>query len=641
MVASICPLLEPHNAAAATMDPAGRRNAERFVVRRKPGNERDAGAVPPAPSRFARLGRRLWALLLRAWELGKVLVTLALRFVAWATVAVLVVVLVRELTRRQIEIQPIAVPPTMVQAGYSPEVSALRLQDAINRVADTAADAGAAKLPIYSHSEVPDIVVPQVGMSMSTVAAYLHRFFGYSPRTAITGEFTGPDRGLRLLLRLDGQVIFRSFDDVSADHPEEAFRQAAEAVMREISPYSAALAKYDTDPVVVTDAADSIVHRYPAADENVGWAHVLRGLHRYDGLQYSAAETEFREALESAAAATGLPLWLAARLPQWLPLAAPPSYTEPTLFYLGRISLDQDNADQAQGFFREAIAFENGDPGAHHYLGMALLTLNRTSEAEAEFAATRQIYDRMFAGVANPKGHGAGSAPDHVSLGNSLMAQGRTDEALAQFTWALELDPNSDEAHLAMCEGLRQARRFDAGLSECRKAVSIAPRLLQNQTGLAWALVARSLAADPRELGRTRDLEDARGAADAALWLAPDSPTVHELLASIDAMADNPNQAIAEYQTAIALAPEHAEFYLELGTTLAQQGDAAGAIREYKEAIARNPRNAMWHNALGVEYYLQGDFAAAEAAFREALRLKPDDPVMKRNLKNAIARQSQ
>src|SRR5437868_9891653 len=138
-----------------------------------------------------------------------------------------------------------------------------------------------------------------------------------SPRTAITGEFTLSDPGVRLLLRLDGQVIFRS--SAPTDHIDDIWLKAADAVMREISPYRAALALYDSDPDEAIRFASSIIRRHPPGDENVAWARLIRGARHIDFMQYSAAEKEFREVLLHAEGTS-----LASSS---MPFSAPASYT--------------------------------------------------------------------------------------------------------------------------------------------------------------------------------------------------------------------------------------------------------------------------------------------------------------------------
>jgi tetratricopeptide (TPR) repeat protein len=182
------------------------------------------------------------------------------------------------------------------------------------------------------------------------------------------------DQLLKLLLRLDGEVIFRSREALSPDHVAEFWPQAAEAVMREISPYRAALALYDSGPEAAIRLADGIIRRYPPDDENVAWAHLLRGARLLDSFQYSAAEKEFRVVVQQADAA-------APRV-SWTPFGTPlVSYAEPAHFYLGLTLLDLGQPDAASVELQKALRLDPNDPAAHHYLGLAATALKQTAEA--------------------------------------------------------------------------------------------------------------------------------------------------------------------------------------------------------------------------------------------------------------------
>ena len=321
----------------------------------KSGIEAPIGAPPARRKhsrhrylRFTRRARRLSLIVTGLFGLG-------LRLSGAGVGIIFVILLGLEVTRHQVEIQPIAMPKPLAEAGYSPEVAARRLQDALDRLADAAATAGGRALAISMHGEAPEIVVPTVGVSLSTVATDLQRFLGYSPRTAITGEFTLSDPGVRLLLRLDGQVIFRS--SAPTDHIDDIWLKAADAVMREISPYRAALALYDSDPDEAIRFASSIIRRYPPGDENVAWARLIRGARHIDFMQYSAAEKEFREVLLHAEGTS-----LASSS---MPFSAPASYTEAAHFYLGTALLGLGKTEAAHEEFRRAVVLDPSDPGAH------------------------------------------------------------------------------------------------------------------------------------------------------------------------------------------------------------------------------------------------------------------------------------
>ena len=612
----------------------------------KSGIEAPIGA-PPARRRhsrhrylrFTRRARRLSLIVTGLFGLG-------LRLSGAGVGIIFVILLGLEVTRHQVEIQPIAMPKPLAEAGYSPEVAARRLRDALDRLADAAATAGGRALAISMHGEAPEIVVPTVGVSLSTVATYLQRFLGYSPRTAITGEFTLSDPGVRLLLRLDGQVIFRS--SAPTDHIDDIWLKAADAVMREISPYRAALALYDSDPDEAIRFASSIIRRYPPGDENVAWARLIRGARHIDFMQYSAAEKEFREVLLHAEGTS-----LASSS---MPFSAPASYTEPAHFYLGTALLGLGKTEAAHEEFRRAVVLDPSDPGAHHQLGMTLMTLRRQREAAAEFDVVQRLFYDIFAGSTDIRGHGLVSAPTHISFGNALSQQQRNANALEQFRWAAALDPENDYAHRSLCDAHSAASRLDEALSECRLAVKYAPKRVENHLSLAAVLLEQ------------HDLEGAGQTGQDALRLAPKSPFVHEMLGRIFQAADDHEKAVAEYREAARLAPEVANFHTELGNAfyggkkfadateayrqavklspedamlhgnlagaLAKKGEFGGAIGEYRKAIDLDPVNARWHVRLGSVYYEQKNVDGAIHEYQAAIDLKPDDPQLRNALGN-------
>jgi tetratricopeptide (TPR) repeat protein len=623
-----------------------------------------AGSAPARRKRFAVRNRRIKRLARRVFLslkglLGLVfsnlkgLPGLVLRVAGAIAVIVVVVLLVIELTRHQMEIQPISAPKSLAEAGYSPEVAAVRLRDAMGRLAAQAATAGGQALTISMRGEMPDIVVPTVGLSVSTLGAYLQHFFGYSSRTTIGGELTGSEQRFTLLLRLNGEVIFRSPEPVTMDRLDDVWAKAAEAVMLEISPYRALLALYNTNPEAAMSLAGKIIRRYPPNDENVAWARLVRGSDLLSFFQYGAAEREFREVLRQADAA-GPRLY-------WNPFATPASYVAPAQFYLGVTLLNRGRAAEAYPELRKAVRLDPNDPGAHYYLGRAAQALKKTTEAGVEFATTWAIYRRSLA-----EEHGPKSARAHISFGSALQQQNNEEEGLAQLRWAVELDPGSDYAHGRFCDGLRRAKRLDEALTECRQAVSLGRQRAENQISLAKVLIDLN------------DLDGALPVATEALRLAPTSPFAHEALGMVHEKAARLDEAGAAYRAAANLAPEAGVFHNELGIVLFKRekfADAAdayrsaialvpddavihwnlagalasiknadgkikevdGAIKEYKTAISLDPGLPVCHNDLGNLYFQKKEFAAAAAAYAAAVALAPRVTLFHWNLAGALA----
>jgi tetratricopeptide (TPR) repeat protein len=84
-------------------------------------------------------------------------------------------------------------------------------------------------------------------------------------------------------------------------------------------------------------------------------------------------------------------------------------------------------------------------------------------------------------------------------------------------------------------------------------------------------------------------------------------------------------QAIADYDRAIALEPDHARAYHNRGVARFDQGDLEGAIADYTQAIALDPDCASAYYSRGVARHDRGDLEGAIADYTQAIALEPDD----------------
>jgi TolB-like protein/Flp pilus assembly protein TadD len=243
-----------------------------------------------------------------------------------------------------------------------------------------------------------------------------------------------------------------------------------------------------------------------------------------------------------------------------------------------------DNLRQAIAFYEQAIA---GDPNfAPAYAGLAEVysvlpyyTATAPGEAfpKAKAAALKalQLDDKLaeahtaLAQVLYRESDMAGSiaefqraialnpnyATAHQLYGNHpLAALGRFDEAIAEGTRAIELDPLSPIINSDLGETLYLARRYDEAIAQLRKAVEIDP----------------------------------------TFWSA------HELLGVVLQLKGNVQAAIAEYEKAQQLSDDLAP-RVELALAKAQLGDKEAAVRmlaELEELSQHRYVNAFWRTLL-------------------------------------------
>jgi hypothetical protein len=195
----------------------------------------------------------------------------------WAVVIVIIVAItIRGLTERVTVIRSLSVPQALADSGYTPEVAGDRLRDALTEFID------AANLRMHSPEmalpgELPDVVVPSVGISLDAIMASVRTLLGITRSRTITGEFTVAGGRLWLRLRIDGRELYTSGEGVDPERPDDLLKTAAPAVLSEIKPYIVASSLASSDPAQALDRIDAIISQYPESDDNVVWAYNLRG----------------------------------------------------------------------------------------------------------------------------------------------------------------------------------------------------------------------------------------------------------------------------------------------------------------------------------------------------------------------------
>jgi tetratricopeptide (TPR) repeat protein len=217
----------------------------------------------------------------------------------------------------------------------------------------------------------------------------------------------------------------------------------------------------------------------------------------------------------------------------------------------------------AEAIWQDTIAKRPDNPRPHIALAIALQAEGRLDEAVAEFEK----------GLAISPANGA----VHGALGNVLFELARLPEAIVQFETALRLDARDARALTSLGNVyLAQGRIADA-LSRQQAAASLAPEDAEVRYNLGNTLAAA---------GR---FADAAAAYREALGLEPDMLEARSNLANSLAIAGDLNGAIAEFRAITAAHPQFADVWSNLGDALAQAGRAAEAAWCYEKALAIDP----------------------------------------------------
>jgi tetratricopeptide (TPR) repeat protein len=257
--------------------------------------------------------------------------------------------------------------------------------------------------------------------------------------------------------------------------------------------------------------------------------------------------------------------------------------------------IDAGALTQAARTLEKAIAAVPGSGGLRWRLALLLVKMDRNEDALEQYRAAERLMPlsgraQVHQAVATfalmqLDAPGAASAVDrrvrvnlndataHRDLASLYTKQGRQDEAFAELAIAAWLDPDDPLTFVTLGHSLMADRRDEDAVAAFERAVTLQPGLREARYGLAQALTRASR----REEAQRHLLEFERQRAEA---------TAREQRAiDIDALKGEAAQksaagqhvlAAAIWKKVIALEPDRAQNYLDLADALVK----AGAIQE-------------------------------------------------------------
>ena len=172
------------------------------------------------------------------------------------------------------------------------------------------------------------------------------------------------------------------------------------------------------------------------------------------------------------------------------------------------------------------------------------------------------------------------------NLGRGLFAEGRTEEAIAQYEEALRISPGYADA------------RYNLGLA----------------------------------FGRIGKNSEAIEQFEQALRFKPNFPEARNNLGGVLAESGRLDAAMEQYELAIRLDPQNAEAPYNLGNALFALGHLDAAIDQYRRSLALRPERADAHNNLGNALLRSGRPVEAIEQYEEALRIDPGLEAARANL---------
>jgi tetratricopeptide (TPR) repeat protein len=240
-----------------------------------------------------------------------------------------------------------------------------------------------------------------------------------------------------------------------------------------------------------------------------------------------------------------------------------------------------------------------------------------------------------------------------VEQGNSKLDNQRYQGAIADYTEAIELDPNNATAYFKRGLAYDNIDKYQAAIADYTKAIELDSRdsASHNNRGAVYSRVGDKQSAlrdydtaieiDPKytvalkNRGNTHfDLGNYQAAIvdyeraielDPKISLGDNYAIAYENLGDEALKQEDWKQAIQDYSKAISLGhPNPAEVYGARGWVYAEQGDYEAALLDANAVLRQNQKDAYAYDTKGYAYHHLGNYQAALENFKIALALKPD-----------------
>lgn len=212
-------------------------------------------------------------------------------------------------------------------------------------------------------------------------------------------------------------------------------------------------------------------------------------------------------------------------------------------------------------------------------LGVCLTVPAATSMAMGTWARNK-VYHSELAIWSDTVAKAPNNARAQAQLGNVLFGLGQTEEAIAHFRKALEIQPDYDMPLNSLGNVLCKLGQSEEAVPYYQRALEINPQHSLAHNNLGNALLA---------LGRTEEaVIHYRKAMDIDPGYAVAYYNCGNALLSLNQSQD----AIVQFRKALDIEPQEADFYSGLGDALASCGQDEEALVQYGKALQLQPEKA-------------------------------------------------
>jgi tetratricopeptide (TPR) repeat protein len=252
-----------------------------------------------------------------------------------------------------------------------------------------------------------------------------------------------------------------------------------------------------------------------------------------------------------------------------------------------------------------------------------------------------------------------------------LIAQGKIQQGMEAYKEAIRSDPKNSTTYITLAQLEVFNGDYQSAIDNAQNAMLINANNSMANAVYGWALgfqgdylgadaaLKKAIELDPNNgIAYAYDAEvlalqyqtgkdilgvvqKATDASREAQRLAPNALETHRARGIVLEITQNYEEAVNEFQAAIAINPNIADLHLALGRNLRALNQYAQAVEEFNRANALNPADPLPNTYIARTYLTIGDFPKAIQYAQQAVKVSPADPYMYGNLGTMFYRNRQ
>jgi len=199
-----------------------------------------------------------------------------------------------------------------------------------------------------------------------------------------------------------------------------------------------------------------------------------------------------------------------------------------------------------------------------------------------------------------------------ILLGNAHLLNNEHELAGENMKKAVEMNPASPKAHMALAQFLIRTKDYNAALKSLDAAIKLAPKELLD----AYMAKAEVQAAKNDFKGMEKTLTAVRAA-------FPNNPIGYHRIGQLYVSQKKYDQALREFEHALKLSPTAGEPLAAIVTVHIAREKPDKAINRLNEVLKNSPNHILAHKLLADVYQRQRQYQNAEKEIRRAIEINP------------------